>query len=91
MKFIFDRVKWEKDKKENTGDYSAATVEGSDSVAIVTGYKGKAKGALGCWLVLTERDNEGHILDVQTAKVDGDNIKPDTFYTLVNGKITETK
>lgn len=39
----------------NTGDCSAATVVGKDSVAIVTGRDGRARGALGCWIVLTER------------------------------------
>ena len=39
----------------NTGDFSAATVEGNGSVAIVTGKDGIARGALGCWIVLTER------------------------------------
>ena len=39
----------------NTGDYSAATVDGKESIAIVTGADSKASGAIGCWLVLTER------------------------------------
>ena len=39
----------------NTGYQSAASVEGKESVAIVTGRDGKAKGSLGCWIVLTER------------------------------------
>jgi hypothetical protein len=73
----------------NTGDMSAATVEGKDSIAIVTGYKGKAKGSLGCYLVLTERDEDGHILCVKSHKVDGNTLKPDTWYTLKNGKIVK--
>ena len=73
----------------NTGDWSAATVEGTDSIAIVTGYGSKAQGAVGCWLVLTERDEKRHILGVQAVRVDGENIKADTFYMLKNGEITE--
>lgn len=42
----------------NTGDWSAATVGGAESIAVVTGYGSKAKGAVGCWLVLTERDEK---------------------------------
>ena len=75
----------------NTGDWSAATVEGKESVAIVTGYKSKAKGAIGCWIVLTERDDEMHILDVKAVRVDGDKIKPDTFYMLSGGEIMEAE
>ena len=79
----------------NTGDRSAATVEGKDSIAIVTGYDSKAKGAMGCWIVLTERgDWDGNtypIIDVQTFKVDGISIKADTFYKLKNSKPVEAE
>lgn len=98
VKFILDRVDWKNAKATNTGDQSAATntgyqsaatVEGEESVAIVTGYKSKAKGAIGCWIVLTERDDEMRILGVKAVRVDGDKIKPDTFYMLSGGEIME--
>ena len=76
----------------NTGNQSAATVESKESVAIATGYESKARGALGCWIVLSEWkeiDNEYNIIDVQSAKVDGEKIKADTFYRLVNGEFVE--
>ena len=69
----------------NAGNYSAATATGKESVAVVTGKDSKAKGAPGCWIVLTERDYEMHILDIKAFKVDGEKIKPDTFYTLKDG------
>ena len=79
----------------NTGDCSAANVEGKESVAIVTGKDSKAKGALGCWLVLTERgewDGNGYpIKEVKAFKVDGDKIKADTWYKLVDGELIEMK
>ena len=75
----------------NTGYQSAATVKGKDSIAIVTGYQSKAKGSLGCWIVLTERDEEMHILDVKAVRVDGVEIKEDTFYILKNGKVEEVE
>ena len=90
VKFILDRVNWDDKKKSNTGDRSAATVEGKESVAIATGYKSKARGALGCWIVLAEWDEGGdRIKDVQCAMVDGEKIKSDTFYQLVNGVFVE--
>lgn len=77
----------------NTGDQSAAKVKGKDSVAIVTGRDSKASGALGCWLVLTERgewDGSTYpIKEVKAFKVDGEKIKADTFYKLVNGEAVE--
>ena len=75
----------------NTGNWSAATVEGKDSVAIVTGKDSKARGSLGCWLVLTERDENYHIKEVRAVKVDGKSIKADTFYELVGGEFKEVK
>ena len=72
----------------NSGYCSGAIVSGADSIAVVSGKKGKAKGNLGCWLVLSEWTNNKPT-DVQLFKVDGDRIKPDTFYMLKNGSPVE--
>lgn len=84
------------DAATNTGDRSAASVEGADSIAIVTGYHSKAAGAKGCWIVLTERDYEGHILDVRAVKIGtkpngkrGLTVKPGKFYMLSGGTVVE--
>ena len=74
----------------NTGGCSAAIVAGKNSVAVVTGYQSRAKGALGCWLVLSEWV-ENELSDVQAFKVDGEKIKPDTFYRLQDGRAVEVK
>ena len=76
----------------NTGDRSAAKVSGKDSIAIVTGSNSKAAGALGDWIVLTERYDwkwDYQIKDVKAFKVDGEKIQPNTFYKLVNGEAVE--
>ena len=77
----------------NTGYRSAASVEGKESIAIVTGKDSKAKGAIGCWIVLTERgewDGETYpIIEVKAFKVDGIAIKPDVYYKLVDGQPVE--
>ena len=70
-----------------SGDKSAAVVEGKESIALAGGYKSMAKGALGCWLVLAERDDENHILGMKAIKVDGGRIKADTFYILKDGEV----
>ena len=75
----------------NTGDRSAAIVSGKGSVAMAIGYKSKAKGSLGCWIVLAEQNDNYEIINVQSIKVDGEKIKADTFYTLVNGEFIETE
>ena len=77
----------------NTGNRSAASVEGFESIAIVTGYDCKAKGSLGCWIVLTERGewdgNTYPIKCVKSFKVDGKKVKSNTWYKLINGKLTK--
>ena len=75
----------------NTGDRSAASVEGEESIAIVTGKDSKAKGAVGDWLVLTERDDDWHILGVKAVMVDGEKIKADTWYCLTGGEVKEAE
>ena len=79
----------------NTGDCSAAKVSGKDSIAIVTGKDSKASGELGDWIVLTERgdwDEDTYpIKEVKAFKVDGEKIKADTFYKLVDGDAVEVK
>ena len=77
----------------NTGDRSAAKVSGKESIAIVTGKDSKAAGALGDWIVLTERGEWNGdtcpIKEVKAFKVDGEKIKADTFYKLVDGEAVE--
>ena len=101
VEYIKEQVDWEDDKATNTGNKSAATntgyqsaaiVEGKESIALATGIKSKAKGKIGCFIVLTEWkkiNNEYHIVDIKSAKVDGENIKEDTFYMLKDGKFVE--
>ena len=57
----------------------------------MTGRDSKAKGALGCWLVLMERDDNWHILGVKAVKVDGKSVMPDKWYMLKNGEVVEVK
>lgn len=81
----------------NTGAYSYAEVSGKESVAAVFGECGKARGALGCWLVLTERGEFDYfrlvhpIIGMKAVKVDGKEIKPDTWYELKDGKVVEAE
>ena len=76
-----------------TGWQGAASATGEESVAAALGIDSKAKGALGCWIVIAEweRDEEfkWHRKDVQCFKVDGENIKPNTWYKLKNGGLVE--
>ena len=75
-----------------TGNMAHAEVSGKESIASALGIKGKAKGALGCWIVCAEweRKNKGwHIKCVKAAAVDGEKIKADTWYMLKDGEFVE--
>ena len=79
----------------NTGNRSAASAEGQDSIAIAMGYQSKAAASLGSWIVLAEwqdnEENDLHIIDVKSGRVDGETLLPGVFYQLVNGKFVEAK
>ena len=76
-----------------TGYRGAASATGKDSIALAAGYGCKAKGAIGCWIVLAERGEWNGdtypIKEVKAFEVDGKKVKADTWYMLVNGQLKE--
>ena len=83
-----------------TGYYGSAEAGDSDSVAVAWGYHGKAKGVIGSHLVLADWQgneskywiqNEWKFKGAKMVRVDGDKIKPDTWYTMKDGKIVEAE
>lgn len=74
-----------------TGDYCSAKADGKDSIAVVNGACGKACGAMGCYLVLTEYDDDGHMICAKMARMDGSAIRENVYYTLKNGEFVEAE
>lgn len=74
-----------------TGACCSAKADGKDSISVVNGVCGKACGALGCYLVLTEYDDDGNMLWAKMTKVDGAHIKEKVWYTLKNGEFVEAE
>ena len=74
-----------------SGDRSTAEVYGKESVAVVTGLDSKARGCVGSWLVLTERDDNWHILGVKAICIDGKKYNADTWYTLKGGCVVRAE
>lgn len=74
-----------------TGAYCSVKADGKDNIAVANGAHSKARGALGCYLVLTEYEDSGNMLLAKMAKVDGAVIKENTWYTLKNGEFVEWK
>ena len=79
------------------GSYGAATSRGSVSVgengcALVRGCNIKARGGMGAILVVCVENNEDfNILEYKTIVIDGETYKPNTWYTLKDGKIVEAE
>ena len=75
-----------------SGYYSQLAASGNYSVVAGIGINNIAKCALGGFIVLAEwvYENGRYIpINVKAAKVDGEAIKPDTWYRLVNGEFVE--
>ena len=72
-----------------SGDCSTAEVNGKDSIAVANGVKSKARGALGCYLVLTEYNDNGDLICAKMERVDGSKVKENVYYTLKNGEFVE--
>ena len=77
----------------SVGYNSSSETTGEESIACAVGINNKAKGDLGCWLVLSEY-KEGnnytwHLKYVKSVLVDGKKIKANTFYYLINGKFVK--
>nr|DAY48974.1 MAG TPA: hypothetical protein [Caudoviricetes sp.] len=74
-----------------SGNYCRAEAFGKDSIAVANGAHSKARGALGCYIVLTEYDDDGHMICAKMARVDGSAIRENVYYTLKNGEFVEWK
>ena len=76
-----------------TGYQGAASATGKAGVALAAGFGCKAKGAIGCAICVVERGNwDGEtypIINIKAAIVDGDIVKADTYYMLINGAFVE--
>lgn len=115
IEYTTKRVKKEADSDKNygassaTGNCGASSATGyksesiagdKESIAVAWGYKSKAKGVLGSYLVFADwegDENEYWKPDTWTLKgakmvqVDNDKIKEDTWYKIENGEIIEER
>ena len=74
-----------------TGSHCRAKAEGDNSIAVANGRKSKARGAMGCYLVLTEYDDDGNFLWAKMARVDGSTVKENVWYTLRGGEFVKAE
>ena len=84
-----------------TGYKGASSAENPNTVAVAWGYKGKVKGVKGSFLVLADwkckgeesnnywKEDMWELKNAVMVRVDGETIKEDTWYTMVDGKVVE--
>ena len=76
----------------SSGYYSRLASSGNNSAVANIGINGMAKAAKYSWITLAEHCWEDGLLKlkcVKTEQVDGDRIKPDTWYKLQDGEFKE--
>ena len=88
-----------------TGNHGASETGNPEAIAVAWGYKGKARGVIGSYLVLAEWKYDGdetenpilyandterwHLEKARMIQIDGEKYKADTWYMLKNGKVVE--
>lgn len=103
--FTIEKTKVETVKADDvgisSGDCAKITSEGNNSVVMAAGYNSIAKAKIGSWITLAEwirtdktDDRVNYIWIpkcVKTEYVDGERIKEDIFYKLVDGEFKEVE
>ena len=78
----------------SSGYYAQIESTGKHSVVMAAGNNSIAKAKIGSWITLSEWDCINGVwipICVKTEQVDGERIKADTFYKLVNGEFKEVE
>ena len=80
----------------SSGDYAQIESAGEHSVVMAAGYDSMVKAKIGSWITLAEwkKDHEDwkwKPICVKTEQVDGERIKADTYYKLVDGEFKEVE
>ena len=76
-----------------SGDSSSQETTGKNCVMMSAGNDGRARGKIGSWIVLTEWKSRGNesIPTVVAKRIDGIEVREDTWYTLKNGEFVEVE
>ena len=88
-------------KTKFNGDWAKIGSSGNGAVIMAAGYNSTAKAKIGSWITLAEWEKTNDFYEngcriwrpkcVKTEYVDGERIKEDTFYRLVDGKFAEVE
>ena len=103
FEYVKERTTNEKQGKDHENlaaqDLSSLAAQDFSSLAagknsVIAAFNSKAKGGIGTLIALANRKFDGNdwtITDFKAAIVDGEKIKPDTWYELKDGEFTEVE
>ena len=83
-----------------TGYKGASSATDPESIAVAWGYHGKARGVKGAYLVLADwegdekyywEQDKWRLKGAEMVRVDGEKIKENIWYAMVNGKVVEVE
>ena len=83
-----------------TGYKGASSATDPESIAVAWGYHGKARGVKGAYLVLADwegdearywEQDKWRLKGAEMVRVDGEKIKENIWYAMVNGKVVEAE
>jgi hypothetical protein len=79
-----------------TGRSGKSTTENKTAIAVAWGYEGRARGVIGSYIACAEwkwdeEDCEWKFVQAKMVQVDGEKIKENTFYQLVDGEFVEVE
>ena len=75
-----------------SGEESSAATKNKNGLAVACGKNARAMGALGSYIVVTEWDDvQENIIAVCLGKIDGETLKPNTWYTVRDGQFVEVE
>ena len=76
-----------------TGYKGVSSAENPTAIAVAWGYKSRAKGVIGSYIVCAEwienEQGEWDFIQAKMVQVDGEKIKADTYYELIDGEFVE--
>ena len=78
----------------SSGEWAKISSSGKNCVIFCAGNSCKAKGKIGSWITLSEWaivNGDMTPVCVKTEKIDGERIKEDTFYMLIDGEFVEVQ
>ena len=75
----------------SSGNGAQIDSTGKNAVVMCAGRGSKIKAKMGAWVTLAEYSNDGLCICCKSAKIDGADLMPDTWYTLKNGEFVEVQ